>query len=675
MNETGLEDLVINLTGDGSEYAAMLEEAQDHTEEFAGEIKQETKEIEGFASSIKVWASAALQALASLGGQSFLSDSLHEWDTAERTAIRLEAAIKAQGGTVEDLMPKYTAFADEMERLSEMGDDATYALLAQAEALGVSGAAAVKATGEAIALAAAGRTSTEAAIKIAAEMAKGDMKRAMMFSRSISALRGVKDETQFLAKYQALVNAGMESTQKEAATATGRLNQLGNAFGNLKEDIGKIVADTLKPFIDVVMDGVSWMRSLSDETKTTVVTVIMLTSAVIGLTAAITAGWAIFNVLTGGMGAGLIAVGVGVTAAVGGVALLTTSLGGIGKTFEMIKAQALAAWDWLKPVRQAVGSLWAFIQETATVAWEYIKTTAVEAWALISDSADVNWGMIRDYIQDAILLAEFVLRNFSSVAQLTWTLIQLGFLSLVEDFIFFFDTTLPELLDWFAEQFPNMVIDAIDMATKMIENRFHNIATLWTNLMEILSGERSLSGLFDGLKNELDGVTAKFTELPKLTKRGMTDAEKGLAEDARKQLEALEQGWEEFHTGKMIEFSREDDAPEEAAKEEGEAIGSSFTEGVAGEIQKLDGVLSGSAEALARVREYQDRISNKAGNGKASGIANTSGNNGTRGVSGQNMNPGSSTEEKKGNDYLKEIAGYTRKTSEMEPIEVVEAGL
>lgn len=677
MNETELENLVVNLTGDGSEYADMLEKAQDETEEFGEEIEDQTKKIEGHSNNITMWAKTALQALASFGASHFLKDSLGEWDLAERTAIKLSAAIKMNGGDVETLMAKYNKFATQLEGLTEMGDDATLAIIKQAESFGVSGDKAIKATKDAIGLAEASGSSAEATVRLTAAMAKGDIQRAMMFSRMIPQLRGVKNETEFLAKYNQLVTSGLESAQKQAGTATGALHQLENAYGNLKEEIGKVVGEAIKPFVEAGKDAIEWIQSFDEETKTAIATVALLTATVVGLTGAFTAAWTVFQLLTGGASLPVIlAIGAAVAAAVGTVTLFVNELGGVEKTFEAIKEKANQAWAWLKPVRQALYSFWSFLQETAVMVWETIKKTAVDTWNSITSGAEVNWEQIRSTIVDAILMAEFTLRNFDKVAQLVWTTIQLGFLSMVEDFIFFFDTTLPELLDWFADQFPSIIIDAIDMATKVIQNRFDNLATLWNNLMEVFSGERSVGDLFQGLKSELDGVEARFTELPKLTKRGMTDAEQALADDAAKQLQALEEGWEAFRADKLNQFASEDNVAkaEEEAGIAGNAIGESFAEHAGQAIGKFDAVLAGSAESLARISEYQDRLNAKPGSGKSG--STTGGMPGSdQGMKASQSNPsaGTSEENRKQTEYLKNIAGYTKTIAEKPSVELATA--
>ena len=226
--ETELERLVVRLVGDGSSYLKMLQEAQ-----------QETKQVEQNLGDL---GRAFAGAVAAAGIKEFLDTSLHAWDEQERALIQLEATLKANDRDVKALSADYSEWASRMQELTERGDETNLTLVRMAEQFDLSGAAAKGAAQDAIALAAASGSAAESMLRLTAAMAEGDTERAMLFARMVPQLRGVKDPGEFEARYQKLVAAGWEATIRNAETATGRINQAENAWGDFKEQVGETVA-------------------------------------------------------------------------------------------------------------------------------------------------------------------------------------------------------------------------------------------------------------------------------------------------------------------------------------------------------------------------------------------------------------------------------------------------
>lgn len=660
MNDTELERMTAVLDGDGSGYQKMLDDAVKTTDQATASIEKNGSMIQRFGESIKTYAGTALQALAGMGIKSFLTSSMHEFEESEMGMIRLEAAIKANGGNVEELSEKYKEFAGRMQETTVYSDDMVISLLKQAESLQLSGDSAIRATEEAIRLGAATGESAASMMRLTAAMEKGDTKQAMMLSRRSQYFRGIKDEQEFVDRYNKLVATGMETVEKEANTLGGTLKIVTNLWSDFKEAIGEAVAGALKPIVGVIRGAVDLLNSLDGTTKTFIATAGMLTVGILALAVAVKTAGILFNLYFGGVGIwiGLFATLIGLT---GGLAV---SLGGFGEIFEGIKRRALQAWAWLapvrarisqlwddfkawatrawdyvvekatqawewtKPVRQALQSLfsflmeagaagWDFIVETATDAWDWIVKTAEGAWTSIFGHVEVNWKKIARSIQAGILFIEYSLRNLDNVFEIAWLNASYGLTKFAEDVKFFFLTTIPELLDWFAEEWPNVIIDAIDMSMKYIENRFSNLATLFGNLMAILSGEKSVTGLFGGLVDEFDGVEARFTNLPKLTEREMTEVERILKEGAETAETEFMQGFEEFYKNKLREFNVDPlEGIKNQAEEKGQRSMNNFTEGAAKEAAKADAVLAGSFKAFERIGDYLDNLYGEKSGGK-----------------------------------------------------------
>src|SRR3990167_6231627 len=294
MNETELERLVVRLTGDGSEYAKMLQQAQVSTNAAAAQVQQAASRIEGFSSRMGTFATGAVAALSSLGAGGWLRQALGERQTAGDTAARLEAAISSNGRAFGPLVVEFRAFASEIRNVTTVGDDATLAVLAQAESFNISGVAAVRATRAATAFSAINGGAAENYLRLTAAMEQGDIEQAKQIARMVPPLRGITNQAEFLARAQQLVASGMEAAQAKARTFSGQIAQLKNAYGDLLEEIGQAVAEVISPFIAGLKSVVKWFSEMSAGTKQAIAVAAMLVVAIGGITAAITVAGVVF---------------------------------------------------------------------------------------------------------------------------------------------------------------------------------------------------------------------------------------------------------------------------------------------------------------------------------------------------------------------------------------------
>lgn len=281
--ETELERMVVRLIGDTSDYQKAMVQAEVATRDVAREVERHTNMIEGFGKTIEDFAGRVIQFLTSLGTRRWLEQAFGEFDTMERTAIQLTATLEAQGRAVHELVPEYQAWAAQMQLVTEIGDDSIISLLRQAEAFGQTGDAAKQAVQEAIALAKGNENLANTMLRVTAAMAKGDIKRAMLFSRPIAELRGIRDVTEFQRKYNQLVESGFNATIRLAKTASGQIKQLGNAYGDLMEEFGAVVAQFITPFVGAVKDVVSWFQKLNKEVKEFIVFAAIAVTALLSL--------------------------------------------------------------------------------------------------------------------------------------------------------------------------------------------------------------------------------------------------------------------------------------------------------------------------------------------------------------------------------------------------------
>ena len=281
----------MRLLGDATSYQKILHDAEVQAKVTAKEIEEQSKKVEGFGAKLESFAGRASAALAAIGGTVLLKEAFQNFAEAEGIALRLTAVLEANGRQVEALTDQYTAFAVAMEKVSTTEDDANLKTLTLAESYGVTGQAAVKATKDAIAFAAINEGNAETYLRITAAMAEGNTELAMTMGRLVPQLRGIKDESLFIAKYQRLVEAGMKAAEAETQSAAGQIKILSRDFGNALEDVGKFVAQGVQPLVRWLTEAVGWFRELPDWVKGATTGVLALGAGV----AAIGPFWATFT--------------------------------------------------------------------------------------------------------------------------------------------------------------------------------------------------------------------------------------------------------------------------------------------------------------------------------------------------------------------------------------------
>jgi hypothetical protein len=279
VDETEIERMVVRLMGDGSQYMNMLKQAQSQTEETARYVEAAAQRIEGFAKSIESFGRSAISILAGLGATGLLQKGFAGFSQFQDTMIGLKATLEVNGRAVESTTKQYVAFADQMRVLANISGRQTLETLKLAESFKLTGASAERAAQDAMALADVSGSSAQAMIRLTAAVAQGDIQRAMMFSRMVPQLRGVKNEAEFMDRYQKLTSAGFAAMQEKAQTAEGRLKALDMTFQSFLKDLGKTVAEGVKPFVEILIKVVEWLKNLNDGCKLAITSVLALVAA------------------------------------------------------------------------------------------------------------------------------------------------------------------------------------------------------------------------------------------------------------------------------------------------------------------------------------------------------------------------------------------------------------
>lgn len=332
------EELLVRLTGEASDYIKMLNDAQSKTESVGSTIStaldetssQSISSLENVAETVNEYADqievaadgidelsdaqedasdnastladkldSAAEALGDIGSAandvaeaiSKVAGGLEFWDSfeafaeAEASEIKLRAAMEANGREVESLMDDYKEFADEIQRVSTTEGDLAIALLQQAESLGVTGEAAKRAVKSAVAMQNAFGVAAESAIRMTTELENG---KTTMLARYIPALRGIKDGAEAAAIAQEYLAKAHKVTEANAQTAAGQIEQLNNAWGDFKEEVGGVIAQVLKPLVSILKEVVSFFQELPQPVKIAIAGLLTLVT-VIGAVSAVSA--------------------------------------------------------------------------------------------------------------------------------------------------------------------------------------------------------------------------------------------------------------------------------------------------------------------------------------------------------------------------------------------------
>ena len=247
MNETELERLVVRLTGDATSYIKMLKESAEASQKTAHQIETAANKIEAFKGKMEGFGGTLGRAFGAVGIAVGFKESMHKFEEFEKNTIRMNAVLLANERNITETTKSYKEFAAEVNQSTLLTKGEVMGLLRQAETFDLTGAAAKKAAKDAAALAAVNDSSAESMIRMSAAMAKGDTERAMQFARMIPQLRGVKDETEFLAKYNKLVEAGTRTLGEEMETVSGRIEHSIQQFKTFSKEIGGAISLGIEP--------------------------------------------------------------------------------------------------------------------------------------------------------------------------------------------------------------------------------------------------------------------------------------------------------------------------------------------------------------------------------------------------------------------------------------------
>lgn len=664
-DDNELEALVIRLVGEMDEFKSDLEEVNEKLKE-TQEILHETEEAHHEMGAEAV-AAGELVAMAvehmveSLG--ELKNEAIEAFSEYQDTTVGLSAAIKANGEDVGSLTQKYGEFAEEQEKVSVVSRKSTLALLKQAEIYQVTGEKAEKAARDAIGLAAAsGRISAEGAIRFTAAFEKTGSTRGL--DRMIPLLRGVKDpmdRARIAAKFFA---DGIAQANVLANTFSGQTKQLHNAFEELYEEIGSVVAgpltelkramkesvqlatefvkkykvevtEGLKKVTEFIVEGskkigefvesiVKWWESLGSGTRSTI-------ELILGLVAGIGPLITVFGLLSSVVSfvAGIFTVAfspIGAIIAVAVVAVyeLVDSMGGVKEAFNSIVESGENFWQSIRPIltelRDITVEVFGIIYTVALKTFNQVRSIVVSAWNAIVRNTTIAWPQVRDAILNALLVAEYEITHWQDIFELATLGAQFAIEKFSNDFLYYFRTKLPLAIVWFSDNISSILGKVFNWIAEGFKGLTEFMIKNWAGILKFIAS----GGL---LRDGIDwspitkGFKAEFDKFPVFAERALSKTEKaigikivGLAgkvaggltnfmEEKRKLLELPEEAMREAKdAGKAAEPF--DEALEHMAGKAGKANE---------KIKELDSTLAGSSEALERIDAYFEALEGGGG--------------------------------------------------------------
>ena len=208
----------------------------------AAKSVQSTKRMEVGFQSLKAAAGPLLAVFAAVKGAtaafSFGSDSIEAFNVQEEAVRRLTKAIELNGESVANVA-SHQAYASSLQALTNVGDEVTLGLMAQASALGVADDQLQNTSKAAIGLSEATGLSLDAALQQVQRAMAGDTSG---LTRYIPALKAAETASEKLAIVQDLAAKGLLQKQDATNTAAGAAQRAANAWGDFKETVGAILA-------------------------------------------------------------------------------------------------------------------------------------------------------------------------------------------------------------------------------------------------------------------------------------------------------------------------------------------------------------------------------------------------------------------------------------------------
>lgn len=236
------------------------------------------KQAQALGTTFKEMATGFLGAMAAWGGATSLSGMIEKFRSAELTALKLNAAIEANGRDAVIVSKDYTEFASGIAKVTTETKGSILSMAQQAESLGLSGEAAKRAIKNSIALAASQGGSADGYLRMTAALEEG---RAEMVARYIPALKGIADDSKQAAAAQDMLTKMFKVAEAGGSTTAAQMDKLSKSFGGTSKDIGEIADKAIKPLVAILKDSVDWFNAQNSTVKGLTFTLVAMSVAIV----------------------------------------------------------------------------------------------------------------------------------------------------------------------------------------------------------------------------------------------------------------------------------------------------------------------------------------------------------------------------------------------------------
>lgn len=476
----------------------------------------------------------------------------------------------------------------------------------------------------------------------------------------------IREDTKDLRLNRMGMNA--EVARKQMESFGNQMKVLYNQIEVVAIIVGRALSPAFIVLADLTKPLVAWFRTLDTQMIKNVATVTLITTLFVGAAAAIAGAWAILGPIFATVLLPVAAILATVTAAGVAVGVMIVRAGGIEQAWAKVKAAALAAWEWLEPVRMALADLWGTLAVTAERAWTSVSTLVKNVWAAIFGQTDMV--KVRDAVTEFIQFIDFSLRNMGQAADVGWAYMKyaavaaLNYIS-ANIFTILSGKSLIAALTWMLSKWGEY-LEKLFSANQKTWQRLADLAfdyfkilaaLMQGNLVSALDTYKKMTAKFQLGDIEVTGEGFKFKVLD--------DMEAQLKKEWEQKAKALGKSFEDFKAEREAEkaWKKFLDVPEkeaEKSKKEVEKTAEEMTkrwdQGVRAGSIKFDAALRFSAEAMSRIQQFRDDV---LGTGRGGGGAGAAG--------GRNKVPGQ-VRVKEPMERRKEVADAEQQNENMKKV-------
>lgn len=265
---TELHKLIVRLTGEDAGFKMMVSGATAALGTVSRAVGTVNSRITALVGGMRAFTGTTVSTLKQLGLASTLMGSVRAYDDYQIGIVRLEASIRSSGKSVDEVMPKYRAFAQHMHEATKYTKGQAMGLAGRATQMGYGGEEAVRVAKNAMALASGAinerHQNPDLMVRVADAMEKNDeakIKRLLQLSKvDTESKTAMQVATERLA-------AGYEVLNKENDLMANKLEKATKILKWTGVEIGGLLSQALLPLIHVIEQVVKLVTQLDGTTK------------------------------------------------------------------------------------------------------------------------------------------------------------------------------------------------------------------------------------------------------------------------------------------------------------------------------------------------------------------------------------------------------------------------